>query len=348
MIRLLLADDERIIREGIARMIPCRELGIEITASCANALSALDSMTDALPDILLTDIKMPGMDGLALIERALTLKPDLQCVILSGFEEFDFARKAMGLGVKEYLLKPCDPKDLREVLARICQAIRERRAREENAFSARQRRVRETAARMEEMLEGEELQPSAVEAALTAAEDASIFREALIYMVSRRETALGEWGLQQISGMYEQGEAALAARALECLRRLQAIVRGEETFVEKMKGYMRAHYSEPGLSLQYLADQVVHMNADYIGKEFARAEGLKVSGYLTQVRMERAKKLLLAQKEPLIYAIAEQVGLGHNPQYFSQLFRKYTGMTPKEYIQYAENGETDAENAMHE
>ena len=90
------------------------------------------------------------------------------------------------------------------------------------------------------------------------------------------------------------------------------------------------------------------MNADYIGKEFARAEGLKVSGYLTQVRMERAKKLLLAQKEPLIYEIAEQVGLGHNPQYFSQLFRKYTGMTPKEYILRAENGKTSPENAMHE
>lgn len=348
MIRLLLADDERIIREGIERMIPCRGLGIEITASCANALSALDSMTDALPDILLTDIKMPGMDGLALIERALTLKPDLQCVILSGYEEFDFARKAMCLGVKEYLLKPCDPQELREVLARLCQAVRERRARAENAFGARQRRVREMAARMEEMLEGEDLSLCAVEAALNAAEDASIIREALIYVVSHRVEAPGEWGLQQISGIYDQGPEALAEKVVECLRRLQTLARGEETFVEKMKGYMRAHYSEPGLSLQYLADQVVHMNADYIGKEFARAEGLKVSGYLTQVRMERAKKLLLAQKEPLIYEIAEQVGLGHNPQYFSQLFRKYTGMTPKEYILRAENGKTSPENAMHE
>ena len=348
MIRLLLADDERIIREGIERMIPCHELGIEITASCANALSALDSMTDALPDILLTDIKMPGMDGLALIERALTLKPDLQCVILSGYEEFDFARKAMCLGVKEYLLKPCDPQELREVLARLCRAVRERRARAENVFGARQRRVREMAARMEEMLEGEDLSLCAVEAALNAAEDASIIREALIYVVSHRVEAPGEWGLQQISGIYDQGPEALAEKVVECLRRLQTLSRGEETFVEKMKGYMRAHYSEPGLSLQYLADQVVHMNADYIGKEFARAEGLKVSRYLTQVRMERAKKLLLAQKEPLIYEIAEQVGLGHNPQYFSQLFRKYTGMTPKEYILRAENGKTSPENAMHE
>ena len=202
--------------------------------------------------------------------------------------------------------------------------------------------------RMEEMLEGEDLSLCAVEAALNAAEDASIIREALIYVVSHRVEAPGEWGLQQISGIYDQGPEALAEKVVECLRRLQTLARGEENFVEKMKGYMRAHYSEPGLSLQYLADQVVHMNADYIGKEFARAEGLKVSGYLTQVRMERAKKLLLAQKEPLIYEIAEQVGLGHNPQYFSQLFRKYTGMTPKEYILRAENGKTSPENAMHE
>lgn len=236
MIRLLLADDERIIREGIERMIPCRELGIEITASCANALSALDSMTDALPDILLTDIKMPGMDGLALIERALTLKPDLQCVILSGYEEFDFARKAMGLGVKEYLLKPCDPQELREVLARLCQAVRERRARAENAFGTRQRRVREMAARMEEMLEGEELSLCVVEAALNAAEDASIIREALIYVVSHRVEAPGEWGLQQISGIYDQGPEALAEKVVECLRRLQTLARGGGNLRGKNEG----------------------------------------------------------------------------------------------------------------
>ena len=70
MYKLLLVDDEQIIREGLARMIDWEGLGLTLTASCSNALAALDSMTDDMPDILLADVRMPGMDGLELVERA--------------------------------------------------------------------------------------------------------------------------------------------------------------------------------------------------------------------------------------------------------------------------------------
>ena len=78
MYKLLLIDDEQIIREGIERMIDWNRLNITLTASCPNAMAALDIMTDDMPDILLTDIRMPGMDGLELVERAVSLHPMLQ------------------------------------------------------------------------------------------------------------------------------------------------------------------------------------------------------------------------------------------------------------------------------
>ena len=83
--------------------------------------------------------------------------------------------------------------------------------------------------------------------------------------------------------------------------------------------------------MQYLADHVVYMNADYIGREFTRAMGRKFSSYLLEVRMEHAKMLMATQPGLHSYEIAERVGLGNNPHYFSQVFRKYTGMPPKDY-----------------
>ena len=107
MYKLLLVDDEQIIREGLEKMIALCGMDIVITASCSNAIAALDSMMDDMPDILLTDVRMPGMDGLELVERAMSLHPQLRAIILSGYDTFAYAQQAIQAGVTEYLLKPC-------------------------------------------------------------------------------------------------------------------------------------------------------------------------------------------------------------------------------------------------
>ena len=123
MYKLLLVDDEQIIREGLARMIDWEGLGLTLTASCSNALAALDSMTDDMPDILLADVRMPGMDGLELVERAMALHPQLQAIILSGYDTFQYAQQAIKTGVMEYLLKPCSQEELTSALERACRAV---------------------------------------------------------------------------------------------------------------------------------------------------------------------------------------------------------------------------------
>lgn len=106
MYKLLLVDDEQIIREGLERMIDWESLGIVMTASCADAIAALGSMMDDMPDILMTDVRMPGMNGLELVERAVSMHPQLQTIILSGYDTFVYAQQAMKSGVIEYLLSP--------------------------------------------------------------------------------------------------------------------------------------------------------------------------------------------------------------------------------------------------
>ena len=106
MHKLLIADDEKLIREAIVELIDWEALDIQITASCKNGMETLDAIMDTAPDIVMTDIRMPGLDGLDLIEKLQSLDSHIQFIILTGYPEFDYARRAIKYGVREYLLKP--------------------------------------------------------------------------------------------------------------------------------------------------------------------------------------------------------------------------------------------------
>lgn len=338
MVKLLLADDERIIREGIERMIPFEALGLALTASCANAFEALDSMTDDMPDILLTDIKMPRMNGLELIERALTLNPSLQCIVLSGYDEFQFAQRAIKMGVREYLLKPCSREEMEASLRRVCGYVARERSHLSQLINIRHTRVEALIQRLEQLRPAAEgvITPAQVEEAVQLWNDENFLRDAYIYLIahSNMGAVAPEWAFGALQQAYVP-EEELPVHVAEGLTRILAGQVQRRAFVERMCAYIHAHFSDPELSLQYLADHVVHMNADYIGKAFTRDTGVKLSAYLLKVRMERAKSLIAAPEELHIYEIAEQVGFASNSQYFSQMFRKYTGMTPKEYRQHS-------------
>lgn len=116
MIKVMMVDDESKVREAIRHLVPWEELGIRLIGTCSNAIEALHEMTEEMPDILITDIKMPVMNGIELVGQAKAMYPLLQCVIISGYDEFPLAQAAMAEGVRHYLLKPCMQEDVVEVL----------------------------------------------------------------------------------------------------------------------------------------------------------------------------------------------------------------------------------------
>ena len=128
--KVLIADDERLIREGMANLIDWDTLGFSVCCLAANGYEALDLIQAHHPDLLLVDIQMPQLNGLQLIERAREIKPDLLFVIISGHDEFDFARKAINLGVKDYLLKPVRENLLRESITKIYNELLQQRQRQ--------------------------------------------------------------------------------------------------------------------------------------------------------------------------------------------------------------------------
>lgn len=332
MYKLLLVDDEAIIRDGIMKMVGWEQLNIVVTSSCANAFAALDSMMDEMPDILMTDVRMPGMNGLELIERACSLYPHLHTIILSGYDEFDYARQAMKYGVKEYLLKPCSSEELEQALIRTCRDIDKQRCRVLQLSGERQEQVRRMTEKINELRAGTQDADALlrhVNELAKAAQDQSILREALFRVVTNDVPAA--WSISVIQDALSQPEQ-LNDQIVYTIQRLREENNGDiRSFVQKMAAYVDEHYGDESLSLQYIADNVVFMSADYIGREFSRSIGEKFSNYLLRVRMEQAKVMLRGNPSTRSYEIAEQIGLGNNPHYFSQVFRKYTGMTPTEY-----------------
>ncbi|MBM7582214.1 two-component system response regulator YesN [Caldicoprobacter guelmensis] len=130
MYKLLLVDDEQIIREGIIQLVNWDYLGIQVD-DAENGIEAYEKIKNTNPDIVITDIKMPGMDGLELIERVKREFPDIIFIILSGYGEFNFASRAMQYGVKYYLLKPCDEDEITQVLCKVLEELKQNKEQQE-------------------------------------------------------------------------------------------------------------------------------------------------------------------------------------------------------------------------
>lgn len=132
MIKLLIVDDESIIRKGIRTSIDWWKLDVDIVGEARNGKEALEAVQQLLPDIVVTDIRMPHMDGLEFARHLKERFPQTKIVILSGYDDFDYARQALKIGVNEYLMKPVGAAELEALVLKISDEIaRERKKIEE-------------------------------------------------------------------------------------------------------------------------------------------------------------------------------------------------------------------------
>ncbi len=115
MYRVLLVEDEEIIRRGIKLSVPWEESGCCIVGEAANGEEGICRICELQPDIVITDINMPVMDGLTMIAKT-KLKYDYAAIILTGYSEFEYAREAIKNGVSSYVLKPLNMEEMKEAL----------------------------------------------------------------------------------------------------------------------------------------------------------------------------------------------------------------------------------------
>lgn len=117
--RILLADDEEEVRKGIIRKIDWESLGFEVAGDADNGEEALEKIEQLKPDVVMTDIRMPYMDGLALTARIRQKYPSIKVLIFSGYDDFEYAQQAIKLNVTEYILKPVNVEELTKILGRV-------------------------------------------------------------------------------------------------------------------------------------------------------------------------------------------------------------------------------------
>ena len=117
--RIILVDDEEEVRKSIIRKIDWTAVGFAVVGDAENGEDALEKIENLEPDVVLTDIRMPYMDGLTLAERIRQKYPSMKIVIFSGYDDFEYAKQAIKLNVTEYILKPVNVEELTAILKRI-------------------------------------------------------------------------------------------------------------------------------------------------------------------------------------------------------------------------------------
>ncbi len=137
--RVLLVDDEEDIRVGISRKMDWTGLGFQLVGEAENGKDALDLAEALRPDLILTDIKMPFMDGLELCRILTERLPAAKFVVFSGFDDFEYAKQAIGMNVSEYILKPINAAELSAVLQKLKAQLDQERAERSNVQLLRSR-----------------------------------------------------------------------------------------------------------------------------------------------------------------------------------------------------------------
>ena len=235
-LRVLLVDDEIMIREGFKRLFDWEGHGCQVVGEAADGMEALTKMDDLNPDIAIMDINIPIMNGLKVIQLSRIKHPDTAFVIVSGYDDFSYCREALRLQITDYILKPVNYEEFGTCIDNL-----------------------------------------------------------KIALFQRKDPAQ--------TGMPEE-------------RTIAGITR-----------YLQEHLAEE-----------FHLSSQYISQLFKSEVGVNFLAYLTNIRMEKAKKLLLSTSLS-IADVSEQSGYG-DYRVFTKVFKKSEGITPSQYRRdFWESGE---------
>ncbi|NDL67146.1 response regulator transcription factor [Anaerotalea alkaliphila] len=139
MIRLMIVDDEQIVLDGLRFLIEDRFEDIQIVATLRSGREAVEACRTLVPDLVLMDIKMPGISGIEAIETIRKQHQEIRFIIISAYEQFEYAQQAVELGVREYILKPVNPAKLTEVLQKAVREIKEEQERRTQEMENREK-----------------------------------------------------------------------------------------------------------------------------------------------------------------------------------------------------------------
>lgn len=337
MYRIVVIDDEYIVVEGIKAIIKKRSMDCEVVGSAVDGIEGLDVVRTQKPDILITDIRMPGMDGLSLIDIIKDELPKTRFIVISGYTEFEYARRAISLGVKGYIDKPITMEKLEEVIAKLTRED-EAQSRQTSLFDLYMGNM------MEKVIleKPEELRKECnvyLSQLRNQIEYLGIYKKecyhllcVLLELFAERKQIHEEWvhishaEIERFKTIEEIKEyISLVVKKIAASMEAEKI--GANHFVvNKLLQYISENYNKD-IGLTELAD-VVNMNPSYLCILFKEEVGMSYVKYLTNLRINKAKELL--KEGYKVSNVSEMVGY-NNYRYFCDIFKKHLGKTPNEY-----------------
>ena len=365
-LRVLIADDEKIVRESMRDYLPWSDMGMETPVCVENGALALDYLCHCPIDIFIMDIRMPVMDGMALLTEISQRDLDVTVIVLSAYDQFEYAQKAIqSRKVFEYVLKPIRRAAFCEILQKAA------------AEALRRKQARRTTEQDLDLLRHEYLAclehncPEDGIRALQAPLAALLDREELLDSVRRFFIALyTDTQLAALRGrpscprLPEDGLARLnacpdGATLWACFQQqIDALLPYLDTVgqtsrtkanavIEHCLDEIHRHYTEKDFSLNRLADQM-QLNPNYLSTRFKKETGTGFVRYVNGLRIRRAQELLRDMRYRT-NEVADLVGF-ENPRYFTRIFKELTGVAPSEYrnrLHYHNPQERNPEDEEH-
>jgi len=403
MLKVFLAEDEFVVREGIKNNIDWGAHGYQFCGEAGDGEVAFSMIKEQRPDILITDIKMPFMDGLTLSRLVKAEIPSVEIILLTGYEDFEYAKEAISIGVASYLSKPISGDNLLKEVSKVAKRIEDKNLEKELAKKYEEN-MKERAELLKQTVDMLSVVPSSYEWALNAAkksekdassihEDTSFKDEEILQEIDPRhidkkkvkeflrigeeedterflEEFLGAMGknairstmLRQYISMdfyfcvtdFVENELGLSRNEVDALIPASKLLSDEKAtcdyladivkkaitlrkensqgryrdVVNEVIAYIDEHFSDEELSLNTVASHV-NFSPNHLSAVFRQETGQTFIKYLTDLRLEKAKELLLSTSKK-----SNEIGLmvGYkDPHYFSFLFKKTFGMTTTQY-----------------
>ena len=355
MLKVFLVEDEVIIREALRDSIPWEQYGFVFSGEASDGEMALEMVRTLKPDIVITDIKMPFMDGLTFSKYISEELPETKIIIISGYDDFEYARQAVELHADRFLLKPVTKADMISALENTRRRIEEERARiashRQNAQEIKDDFSSFELSGFDPQVLGSFITSGRAEdidsfterffGSLHGAEQSVLFKNYLLVSIRiRAANALQEAGItgeklaelvpdlpMDCSGEYLKQYLNSVLKKVIAVRDSNSHKPGED-LVEDAIRYINDHYCSDEISLNTAA-KAINVSANYLSTIFSQKVGDSFIEYLTKKRMERAKQLL-HDTDMRSGEIAVAVGY-KDPRYFSYVFKRTQGCTPGEY-----------------
>ena len=346
MYNVMIVDDMEIMRIQLKRLkIWGADSGFEISDEASNGHEALMKLQTNPVDLIITDIRMPVIDGVELLEEVMKKKLALCVVLLSEYGQFEYARKGLVLGAFDYLVKPVNANDMNKLLERVKLFIIEKKEQEKKlkAYDP-SLGITQILERFESGRTVENLAYSIFNKLFFGDWDKIRMHHLIIEFLEEVFEGINNnmiWLVKFIDVSYIRSLNMHEVTSLDelrdiyisCIKNLQTQIiylyfdKSYGSLINKISIFV-LYNVENEIDLSTVASHV-HMNKNYLCEIFKKKTGISLLNYMTKAKMERAKKML-RENENRSYEIADKLGY-KDPEYFSKLFKKYSGISPTEY-----------------